>query len=103
MKHLINLVQVNTYREKLSLVQNEDGSLSIYGGVVNATFPISAAEIVLWQLDTKAITELKIAVYCQKTGDRLLTLNIDLKIEQAQELRRLVPKLSFRDEREVAA
>lgn len=103
MKHLLNLMQVNTYRDKLSLVQNEDGELSIYGGVVNATFPVSAAEIVLWQLENKAITELKIAVYCQKTGDRLLTLNVDLAVEQAQELRRLVPKLNFRDEREVAA
>jgi hypothetical protein len=103
MKPLLSLSQISTYRDKLSLIQNDDGSLAVYGGVVNVTFPVSAAEILLWQLDGKAIVELRVAIYCQKTSNRLMTLNIDLTVEQAQELRRLVPKLSFSDKREVAA
>lgn len=103
MKQLMNLKQVNTYRENLSLVQHDDGFLSIYGGVVNVTFPASAACIELWQSDHRTVIELKMRVYCQTTTERLLSLDIELTSAEAQELRRLVPVIGFKDLREVAA
>lgn len=103
MKHLMSLSQVSTYREKLSLVQHGDGSLSIYGGVVSVTFPANSACIELWQSDHRTIIELKMRVYCQKTSESLLSLVIELTSDEAQELRRLVPSIGFKDLREVAA
>lgn len=102
MKTLIQIPQ-EASRRAFSLVQNEDGALSVFGGVVNTTFPLSAAKIEIWKMDHRTICELKVAVYCQSSGERMLSFALDISVQQALELRALLPALSFSDLREVAA
>lgn len=103
MKEIMRVPQKDLYRNNIQLYRHENGELSAYGGVVNVTFPVNAANIVIWQHSDRTIAELKIQLFCQRSGDRLIAFNVELTITQAQELHQLLPELDYHDEREAAA
>lgn len=103
MRVLLSVKQSEAYRQSVDLVQHKNGELSLYGGVVSINFKESAAHIVIWLINGKAEAYLDIRLFCQHSADKLISVSLDLSIEQALALHAALPEMDFHDEREQVA